>query len=248
MTTVQSPNGRGCGEREVGKLYICSDQKAGGKEVEYFIPDPFVKWPTKWHRGMELIKRENSQIYDLAIFVGKNFYPALWDFVEEVRRFGASRKMSPTVDISKLTPGKSMMLFVHKNVIPKFRVFSPKGSAREPFPNCKRQIGANSINFPKPEYHSDETMCAFMSDTLASLFHPKDVESGVAHIKMPSFTYTVNLPMFYESLLDISGSNNWQTGCFLMLPITHFEGKEFLNQSDIETVNKAGFTAEILGY
>jgi hypothetical protein len=94
-------------------------------------------------------------------------------------------------------------------------------------------------------------MCSFLSPTLATLFHPEDrvvARRTSFEIKMPSFVYQAEGPKKYQRLSEKLNVEHWETGIFLMLPITHFEGKDWLSEKDKLSVNKAGYSHEILDY
>jgi hypothetical protein len=51
-------------------------------------------------------------ITHVVVWVGAEFYPNVWDFIEETRVAGASRKVAPSLDFTQLGP-ESCLLFVH---------------------------------------------------------------------------------------------------------------------------------------
>jgi hypothetical protein len=55
-------------------------------------------------------------IFDLLILVGAEFYKYCPDYLEEVRRFGASRRLNPNLDLSLLSKS-SRMILAHPLVI-----------------------------------------------------------------------------------------------------------------------------------
>lgn len=251
MTTKHATQGRGCGTRNSGKLYVCSGVGPSGMEIENFVVDPIVPWPVDWHRGMELMGRSDSDIKDLVIFVGGEYYPSLWDFVEEAGRYGTSRKLTPSIDISKLTPGQSKMLFVHAKALPKFKVLAVKGHGNEPYAFCKQPQLGNPKDYPKPVYHANTKLCTFGHKSIATIFHQEDRmikgRKGF-QIKMPSFAYYAEEPENYDSLTEKTATDFWKPGVFLVLPITNFEAKDFVKPEDQDRVNKAGFNLDILDY
>jgi len=54
----------------------------------------------------------DQPIVDLLLWIGAEHYPYVSDYLEEVRRFGASRKLNPNLDLSQLTRW-SRMLLIH---------------------------------------------------------------------------------------------------------------------------------------
>ena len=123
---------RGCGEREPGGIYVESGLSPVGLPIEYFLLDPplavpeeldLVNKPQVWLRMDErtqepLLDPETGRpIYDLLIHVGAEHYPFAPDYIEETRRLGASRKLNPNLDLSRLTQ-HSRLLLAHPKAIP----------------------------------------------------------------------------------------------------------------------------------
>ena len=123
------PVERGCGEREPGGVYCESGLSPWGSPLEEFLLDPplpvpdgldLINKPQLWQRilpGDEPALDELGQpIYDLLIWVGAEHYPYCPDFIEEVRRYGASRRLNPNLDLSRLSQ-KSHMILAHPSVL-----------------------------------------------------------------------------------------------------------------------------------
>jgi hypothetical protein len=123
------PVPRGCGDREPGGAYIESGLSPWGRPLEAFLIDPplpmpdgldLVNKPTLWQRtlsGGEVARdADGVPIYDVLIWVGCAYYPYCPDFIEEVRRYGASRKLNPNLDLSLLSQASHMIL-AHPRVI-----------------------------------------------------------------------------------------------------------------------------------
>jgi hypothetical protein len=111
-TVFASPGPRGCGERSPGGLYVESGLGPGGRPLEDFLFDPPLPVP----EGLDLINK--PQIWDdpvtgvphLWVWVGAEYYAYLPDYLEECRRFGASRKLNPNLDLTRLVPASRLML------------------------------------------------------------------------------------------------------------------------------------------
>lgn len=128
FTTTEPPDGRGCGERDGGVPYACCGFSEDGTPIEFYVVDPAIPWPGEFQRGVKILPRnpqDVDSINDLVIFISKNDYPSPWDFVEETRRFGASRKLSHNLPFDKLMPGKSRMVFIHSRAIPSYQAKYP---------------------------------------------------------------------------------------------------------------------------
>jgi len=248
-TTIQPPNGRGCGDRTEGMPYACCGTSADGMPIEHFVIDPAIPWPGQFQRGTKILPRNpnNPQsVNDLVIFVGEKYYQSAWDFVEETRRFGASRKMSPSLPFEKLTPGKSRMVFVHSKAIPKF-TFTLQREA--PLHGCKLKDAPGWEGLEAGEHPCVEKRhtCVFALNDLSELLHPEaNPDSWHEYgfrIVMPSFSYVGIYPGGPHTP---PSSNEWQIGIFLALPLTHIEFKNKAHKEAKERAEKAGFETAVL--
>jgi len=94
---------RGCGTRCRGGLYAECGMGPNGSPVENFLMDPPVLLDFARigviPRGTHLVERNGAtHLFD---WIGAESYPNVADFIEEVRRFGLSRRLSPKLDFSK---------------------------------------------------------------------------------------------------------------------------------------------------
>jgi hypothetical protein len=118
--TAAVPVQRGCGSRKEGGVYLESGLVAGGRPIEEFLFDPPLdetSLPAEWmkpSRTPQLFERDG--VHHVVIWVGEDFYPNVFDFVEETRVAGASRRVPRTFDFSKLTSA-SRMYFVHAHAL-----------------------------------------------------------------------------------------------------------------------------------
>jgi len=119
------PVERGCGERQPGGVYLETGLSSHGRPLEEFLLDPplpvpdgldLINKPQLWQRtfplGEPVSDAEEHPIYDILMWVGAEFYPYCPDFIEEVRRYGASRRLNPNLDLSLLSRA-SRMILVH---------------------------------------------------------------------------------------------------------------------------------------
>jgi hypothetical protein len=108
------PVRRGCGSRKAGGVYLETGLVAGGSPIEAFLYDPpLLNVEKGWllpHRTPILF--EHGGIWHVVIWVGEEYYPSPWDYIEEVRVAGSSRRVPATFDFGKLGPG-SRQYFVH---------------------------------------------------------------------------------------------------------------------------------------
>lgn len=114
---------RGCGEREPGGVYAESGLANDGVPLETFLLDPplpvpdgldLINKPQLWQRmlpsGDPILDEQGQPIYDLLMWIGAEHYEFVPDYLEEVRRYGASRKLNPNLDLSLLSRASRMIL------------------------------------------------------------------------------------------------------------------------------------------
>lgn len=130
------PVPRGCGEREPGGIYIESGLSPYGRPLEDFLLDPplpppegkgqegLAHKPQLWPRTARTdpddpatervvtVPGSEQPIMDILIWIGAMHYPFVADYIEEVRRYGASRKLNPNLDLARLTR-LSRMILIH---------------------------------------------------------------------------------------------------------------------------------------
>ncbi len=105
---------RGCGTRKAGGLYSCTKLSPHGLSIEHFIIDPPIPYEGERFRAPQII--EKNGVPHLLLWVGETYYGSPADFIEEVRTFGASKRIPVKFPIEKLTEA-SMMFFVHPKAI-----------------------------------------------------------------------------------------------------------------------------------
>jgi hypothetical protein len=110
---------RGCGERTPGGVYIECGLSPVGRPFDDFLIDPPLALPAGM--GKETLANKpqfwtdpESDAVHLVIWVGEAHYPHLADFVEEAKRAGISRKISPHLldrpDFSRVSLASRMIL------------------------------------------------------------------------------------------------------------------------------------------
>ncbi len=248
-TTVFASNGRGCGFRDENAVYMCCGVGNDGYPIEHFILDPARRWPGEFQRGYLILPRvlgiaTLQEVNDLVIFVGKEYYKATWDFVEEVRRYGASRKVPRNLPFEKLTPGQSRMVFVHSRAIPLTHYCCDRSV---PLDWCSYSADRETwmTVWDQAGWHPDNHPCTFALQDLALYLHKEAaalVEDKVFTIQMPSFTYDVRRMLNWDTPV------RWDVGVFMWLPLTHIEAKNRLDDDVKKKVVTAGYDVEILPY
>lgn len=178
MTTLMALV-RGCGTRRKGGVYWEVRLGTGPKArpLEDFIVDPPQPVPPQLSitpRGVQPI--EVGGVTHVVDYVGSEYYPNVADWLEEVRRYGVSRRIAESFDFGKLTP-ESRILLIHS------RAWVGNSAAYGAFSCPTRAVG----------HPADAACCAGV--------WWRDVEGGVPLVDgsgdplivrrtMPSFTYT----------------------------------------------------------
>ncbi len=102
---------RGCGTRQEGGVYLeCGTHPGWGRPLEFFLADPPVPMTCATKVGVELVER--TGVVHVLDWAGEQHYPTVTDFLEEGRALGFSRRISNTLDLSRLT-AESRILIVH---------------------------------------------------------------------------------------------------------------------------------------
>ncbi len=110
---------RGCGERTPGGVYIECGLSPVGRPFADFLIDPPLALPAGL--GKETLANKPQLWTDpdtgavhLVIWIGEEHYPYLADFVEEAKRAGISRKLSPHLlerpDFGRISLASRMIL------------------------------------------------------------------------------------------------------------------------------------------
>jgi len=163
------PIKRGCGERSAGSVYGMCPTSPTGTPVWNFLLDPPVPYHEGLFRGIKFAQDEalgdgwdNGSIL-LIDWIGAEAYPTLACWVEEVRRFGMSRKFPASFPLERLAGKEVWLAVIHKRAVHEWETALEDGPA---YANCKR---ANSDSFawhyPRCVYHSWGTAMRFHEDT-----------------------------------------------------------------------------------
>jgi hypothetical protein len=111
---VTSGAQRGCGYREPGGAYLAVPLVADGVPVEHFLIDPpaVVDGDALGLSAVGVTLVERDGVTHIMDIVGREHYPTVADFIEEVRRLGVSRRVSSTLEFSRVT-SESRLLLLH---------------------------------------------------------------------------------------------------------------------------------------
>lgn len=117
MTTAAIPVVRGCGTRKRGGIYAECGLSPTGRPLEDFLVDPPV--PIDGSSlglspiGVTLLEDAATGATHLLDWVGEEAYENVSDFLEEVRRFGLSRRLPKTLPFARLDR-RSRIVLVHR--------------------------------------------------------------------------------------------------------------------------------------
>lgn len=109
-----------CGQgRILGGWYLeCAVSTAGTHPLDHFLVD----FPTLVPTNLQInplgvtLWTDPQRVTHVVDVVGEQHYPFVPDFWEEARRMGFSRKVSPTLQVSRLSPA-SRFLFIHAKAL-----------------------------------------------------------------------------------------------------------------------------------
>ncbi len=117
MNTTAIPVVRGCGTRKRGGIYAECGLSPAGRPLEEFLVDPPVPidGPALGLSpiGVTLLDDPCTGATHLLDWVGEEAYPNPADFLEEVRRFGLSRRLPKTLPFARLDR-RSRVVQVHR--------------------------------------------------------------------------------------------------------------------------------------
>jgi hypothetical protein len=186
------PTIRGCGTRVRGAVYIESGLSSGGLPLESFLICPPTLIDTKrlgiTPVGTKFLVRDG--VNHVIDWVGSEGYPNVSDFTEEVRKFGLSRRISRSVDFSKLTPDSRILLVHSRAYVTNFEKYAACWILREtvspghPVPRCSKHVEGHDQKIPPSGccgvWHQDVTGAAPI---------PGAGEPRLSTRRMPSFSY-----------------------------------------------------------
>lgn len=180
------PVERGCVTRVAGGVYAELGFGAGGRQLEDFLIDPphVIANPAALGltpRGVKLV--EVNSVWHIVDWVGSQHYPNVADFLEEVRRFGLSRRLPRNLDFSKLNENSRVLLMHARAHIQNFQDYVWSGWVNVKYNRCPKEIDDH-------EHTDPPMMCAgvFYQDVEGG----QPVESGhqrLVNCEMPSFSY-----------------------------------------------------------
>lgn len=213
-TVKAMPVARGCGQRVMGGLYVECGLSPSGAPLEAFLIDPpsliDIQALGITPVGTKLI--DHAGAFHVIDWVGSSHYENVCDFVEEVRRFGLSRRIACNTDFTRLTSASRILLLHSRAYVENFAEYakqweysqSPKPG--HPQPRCPKNIAAHDQNEPP-------AMCAGV--------YWQDIDGGVSESSSPR-TVTRTLPSFsYTACARPTGINpKYLPAVFASFPIS----------------------------
>lgn len=200
---------RGCGTRKEGGLYLCVGLSKNGLPIDNFIIDPPTEWKNGPFRGCHMVSREMDGIEwdDVIMWVGEEYYPTVPSFVEEARKYGISKRVSPKVGFKKIIPNLSRIILVHPKAFYEHKII-PRISP---------------MHSPPTEHKSHDGPCTFA--LWGHSIHVKRKNSQAEVAKSGSFARTVTTPSCSYSPIEPAymEAGKFTPGMFMSVGITHFE-------------------------
>lgn len=191
MTTGAIAVERGCGRRQKGGIYAELGLSPYGRPVEDFLMDPpvDVEGLDIAAQGVTWIERDGA--WHLIDWIGSSHYLNIADFVEEIRKYGLSRRLPQNIDFTRLTMD-SRLITVHSRAIIEDESIRKQYRDPEDAPfTCLRNLEAHQKGIPET--------CASMwwEDVEGAEEIEKMATDGVTRLgrkclmrTMPSFNYS----------------------------------------------------------
>lgn len=187
---------RGCGKRQKGGVYVEVGLAGPGEDgvpLESFLVDPPLPVDLKAMGltpvAVKMVERDG--IWHVFDFVGEKYYPNIADFLEEVRRFGLSRRLPKNIDYSLLTSESKIILVHRKAWIENVRPYY------EDWQTLTEMYWNKCPNSDQSHADDYDEMCAGVWwQDIDPHEHKKVPYSGsdrIVEIEMPSFKYTAAL-------------------------------------------------------
>lgn len=182
---------RGCGFRQSGGAYIEVEMQQSTTGVPFvrYLKDPAVPVDIEalglTPVGVHLIKRPDSDVWDVWDIVGESEYPNLADFIEEAARYGVSRRIAKTAEFGKLTK-ESRLVLLHRRA---FIVNEDDYAAVNPYGICPtHRPGHKPLDTPLQQHCIGQAWLDVEPSTCEVVLDPT-VPFMAVERTMPSFTY-----------------------------------------------------------
>lgn len=227
---------RGCGKRVTGGIYAEVGLSPYGRPLEDFLIDPPLVADVDALGisaiGVTLVER--AGVTHIADLVGSDSYPNVADFVEEIRRFGLSRRLPQTLDFSLLGPGSRIVLLHSRAHIDNFDAYYET---------------INELSCPRPGPEGAPYHLIGGDECCAGLWW-QDVEGGVdvdlldfgrpreVVRRMPSFTYNAyRRPRWLDPPFE-PVEPKYRPAFFMSLPISNLAVIRAADGSHVEALDR----------
>lgn len=225
VRATRTPISRGCGERKKGGVYMCTGTSERGLPIEAFLIDPARQFDVECFRAPIVVADPSDpNLKHVAIWVGREHYPSLVDYVEETRRLGASRRIPQDFDFSVLTPNRSRMILIH------------------PLAYTQRIDKTTCPHDREDEGHGEIMPCVGAHWSYVEALGSEVTTSGelVKTVRIGQSRYHPAQEQIAVDAVEFS------PGAFLQLPITHIEyqanDRNDAGPSDVDSrAHRAGF-------
>lgn len=118
---------RGCGRRVSNGVYWETGLSPYGRPLEDFLLDPPIRVPPDVLASTSAVgvhlHQSASGTWHVFDRIGREFYPHVTDFIEEVRRFGLSRRLPANLEFHRLTPDSRLVLIHDRAYIENFDAY-----------------------------------------------------------------------------------------------------------------------------
>jgi hypothetical protein len=229
---------RGCGFRTKGAIYAEVGLSPWGSPLEKFLIDPpVVIQPNKF--GLTPINMRvfsANSLWHVIDWVGTSYYPTPVHYLEEVRRFGLSTKISlSTDDLKKLTRGSAIY------VVHSLAHFDAREFHYADLQNLQN-LGYAWKHCPTGNHtdFKDAPMCVgLLWQNQAMIDEPAPADDDVLpyrahHYAMPSFEFAgYEMPIDFENVPD-----NYQPAIFARFPITRLVAIRGDDENDARNIDK----------
>lgn len=200
---------RGCGTRVLGGIYAEARTSPNGSPIEYFLIDPpqIIDAEVMGLSPIGVSLVEMGGVTHIFDWVGSESYPNVADFVEEVKRMGLSRRLSRSLDFSRLGPG-SRIICLH---------------SRAHIVNHRDYYEAASWNCPKGLDAHHNRHHAKLAATCAGLWWEDVTRGPEDEANINGRTIRRHMPSFdYEARTrPIPNQPEYKLAAFLSLPLTN---------------------------
>lgn len=249
---------RGCGTRTEGGMYLTTGMGSGGSPLESFLicpPHPVPVTMGLTPIGVRLFAVQNDAgefVTHIADWVGSASYLNVTDFIEEVRRFGLSRKIDGSIlaqanitAFDKAT--RKTITIATPPLTSESRIFLCHSRAFIDNPNAFLAAGAD-LKCPKyyPEHvtgGAEEVFCLGLAYENVEGGNPGQIYPDGVYREMPSFGYYAN-----KAPAGVTAVYSAQPAFFAKFPITMIEivsGTDVQNAANAANAAKAKLPSRV---